>query len=581
VVSFFIFQNNCLAEPVLKIFDIQYEGEKADEDFIKIKNNTDQEINLDNYRLAKQTSSGRKEDIKSFSKNDTVAAEESYLWASNKIKSYPDSIKADTSTSKTISKDNGIAIIYGSLDDGEIIDSENWKDDEEKEEDEEQEMDYSNIKINEIYPAPNTKNEEEEFVEIKNNSKNDTDFSDWVIRDSKGKKGKISDVKEKGNFLVFYGSFSLNNDSEGDEVFLYDKNDNLIDSQKYSKGKSAYSYSFDGSDWRWTSFSTPGEENIFDKILSGKIIKDDKIYADIYAYFEVKADKDAKKFTWNFGDGHKSYLKSTKHKYEKAGKYSASLKITGQGEDKIYEFEVKVEKYKAPKVKIISLSPNPVGSDTDNEWIEIKNESKKKVNLKDWSIATGWEKFINHPIREDFEIKAGKTKKLMRDICAFTLVNTKDKIELRSPNGKAVQKIEYNHGEKSIAEGEIYSEIDGDWKWINTQPLKTITQTKTKVVPANIAYQPIEIKKDDLGKYTLDPNWKNKKQKLLKLVYSGYEISLPEKFFNQELTVLGAKTVRTQNNHYVFTTPKNRKHWAITFFNSFWLKLNSSINKLI
>ena len=590
VVSFFIWQKKCSAEPILKIIDIQFEGEKSDEDFIKIENTTEKDIVLDDYRLAKQTSSGKKYNLKSFEKENIIPAGKTYLWASSKIESYPDSIKADISTAQTISKDNGVAILFGSLEEGATIDSVNWKEDEdegEKEEedekdDEEEKEDYSKIKINEIYPAPDTKNKEEEFIEIINESGEDIDFSDWIVKDSKGKKGKISRTEKNGKFFVFYGSFSLNNDSKGDEVFLYDKNENPVDNEKYTNGKSAYSYSFEGSGWRWTSSSTPGQENVFDKILSGKIIRDEKVYVNMYAYFDVKADKDATKFTWDFGDGHKSYLQSTKHKYEKTGKYSASLKISGKGEDKLYEFEVKVEKYKAPKVRIIALSPNPQGNDTDNEWIEIKNESKKKINLKDWSIATGWEKFVNHPIRENFEIKAGKTKKLLRDICAFTLVNTKDKIELRSPDGKAVQKIEYDHGEKSAEENEIYQMADGDWNWINSSSKEIADKKETTNITEEIIFNISDSEiQANLGKYSHNPNWENKKIESRELAYSGFGINIPEKILKNNMKVLGAKTIQIQNNHYVFTNPTNREHWIVIWSKNIFGRINFKLNFLL
>ncbi|MDO9231194.1 MAG: lamin tail domain-containing protein [bacterium] len=466
--------------------------------------------------------------------------------------------------------------------------------------------DYSKIKINEIYPAPNTKIGEEEFVEIIDESEEEIDFSNWIIKDSKGAKGKISKTKKDGGFVVFYGSFSLNNDSNGDTVFLYDKKDALITSQKYSAGKTAYSYSFDGSAWRWTSFATPGKENSFDKILSGKIILSEKIYPKIYAYFDVKTDRDAQKFTWNFGDGHKSYLKSTKHKYEKTGEYSASLKITGNGEDALYDFVVKVEKYSAPKISIVNLSPNPKGSDTKKEWIEIKNESKKKVNLKGWSIATGWKKLINHPIREKFEIKPGKTKKLLRDICAFTLVNTKDKIELRDPSGKTVQKIKYDHGKKSVSEDGTYSKINGSWEWIETQNDTELKQNNTEAIEnpllplgegarradegasatteEDILIIPDSEIQANLGKYTTSPDWQKKQKDRLILAYSKHTITFTENLLSQNTRVLGVMTgfkpVSTEN-YYSFTTPSNQKHWATSFFDSIWLKLNFSINYIL
>ena len=595
--SFFIWEKICLAEPVLKITDIQFESEdSSSDDFIEITNNSSTNINLKGYRLAKKTSSGKRYNIKSWTSDVFVLANQQYLWACSK-NGFSESIGANTSTSETISDENGIALILGSLEDGDIIDSINWGDESEEEE---EIKDYSGIRINEIYPAPDTKAGEEEFVEIINLTGEEIDFSGYTIKDSKGAKGKISKKEKIGNFIVFYGSFSLNNDSKGDTVFLYDKKDNLIASQKYANGKSARSFSFDGSSWRWTSSPTPGGENFFDKILSGKLILPKHVYKNTYAYFNVKADEGAKKFTWNFGDGHKSYLKSTKHKYEKTGKFSGSLKITGDGEDKSYDFTVKVEKYDAPKIRIVSFSPNPKGSDTENEWIEIKNQSKDKINLKGWSIATGKDKLINHPIREDFKIKKGKTKKLTKKICAFTLGNEKTKIELRDPSGKVVQKIKYDRKKNKIAEDEIYKKNDAGWSWIET-PSNIENKIKNPLLPLgegarradegtsttteeNIIDIPDSEIQASLGKYTTSPIWQKKQKTRHNLAYSKHTITFPEKLIPQNSRVLGVETgfkpISTEN-YYSFTTPTNQRHWAIKLLENSWDKINFSLNYIL
>ncbi len=456
--------------------------------------------------------------------------------------------------------------------------------------------DYTgHVTIHEIYPSPNTKANEEEFVEIKNNSGKEINFSTWCLKDKteddKGKSGsckKITAKENSGDFFVLYGTFSLNNDSRGDMVFLYDNNNNLVDSRAYTSPKSAYAYAFDSSIWRWTSQATPGQENAFDKILSGKISKDDKIYPNIYASFEVKADRDAQRFTWDFGDGHKSYLQKTRHKYEKTGTYAASLKITGNGEDVLYSFDVEVKKYVAPKVRIVKISPNPKGSDTENEWLEIENNSKKKINLKGWSIATGWNNLVNHPIREDFKIGAGKIKKLLRDICAFTLTNAKDKLELRDPSGKAIQKIQYDHGKKSIREEALYQKTDGsNWAWIEpttaagTNPVSTPNAKSTEpIAPASIPAIP-EIPTADLGKYSIDPTWQKKRDYQIELVNFDTKIKTPIIALPNQPRVLGARTLSTQENYYTFTQNIHQKHWVTTFFETLWLEINSGLNKIL
>ncbi|PIP28021.1 MAG: hypothetical protein COX29_03440 [Candidatus Moranbacteria bacterium CG23_combo_of_CG06-09_8_20_14_all_35_22] len=591
--SFFIWEKICLAEPVLKITNIQFESETSvDDDFIEITNTTENKINLNEYKLVKKTSSGTQTSIVSFGDEDSISSGKTYLWASSKNNNFPSEIKANIWRKATISETNGIAIIFENKDKDVIIDCINWGEDESEEEI----KDYSGIMISEIYPAPNTKVGEEEFVEIINSTGEEIDFSDYTIKDSKGAKGKISKKEKIGKFIVFYGSFSLNNDSKGDTVFLYDKKDNLIASQKYANGKSAHSFSFDGSSWRWTSSPTPGGENFFDKILSGKLILPKHVYKNTYAYFNVKTDGSAKKFTWNFGDGHKSYKKETKHKYKKTGKFKASLKIRGNGEDKIYEFEVKVEKYDAPKIRIKRIMPNPKGLDK-NEWIEIENKSKKKVNLEGWSIATGKDKLINHPIRKDFRIKKGKTKKLTKEICAFTLGNEKTKIELRDPSGKVVQKIKYDRKKDKIAEDEIYEKNDEGWNWVET-PSNIENKIKDPLLPLgegaqradegtsatteeNIFIIPNSEIQASLGRYTTSPDWQKKQKNRQKMALSSHDIILSEKLIPQNSRVLGAQSLNLHENFYTFTPPIHNKHWAIIFWENSSSNINYFLNYLL
>ena len=442
------------------------------------------------------------------------------------------------------------------------------------------------IKINEIYPSPDTKAGETEFIEIKNISHKNIDLKNWSASDSihKGKPLKKDCILQPNKFYIFKGKFYLN--SSNDSAKVFDENGILVDSLSYNKGKSKYSYAFDGSVWRWTSKITPERKNEFDKILSGKISKDKNIYKNIYASFKVSTDKDAQKFTWDFGDGHKSYLKKTRHKYKKTGTYKASLKITGKGEDAFYNFIVKVKKYKAPKIRITSLSPNPSGRDSNNEWIKIKNKSHHKVNLKNWSIATGWNKLYNHPIRKDLKIKAGKTKKLKRSICAFALANSKTKIEFRLPDGKVVQKIKYNHGEKTIAENELYQKIKSTWKWI-LPPIKTnfvfskntlvkgMATQKTASSKILSTSQPIIITKNPPVIPIINPSQRKKIFQHWKIISFSSSIQTP---------IIIPKTpflaYSPQTNLYLFTANHHSQHWLIKLTTRLWIKINSFFNHL-
>jgi len=444
--------------------------------------------------------------------------------------------------------------------------------------------DFSGLIINEIFPSPDTSAGEKEFIEIKNTGDKKINIKDLIATDSShdGKPVGSDIFIEPGKLYALEGTFYLN--SPSDTVRLLDKNKLPIDTVPYDNAQSKHSYSFDGSSWRWTSKITPNDENDFDKLLSAKIEKDKEIYTNIYANFEAKTDKDAQKFTWDFGDGHKSYLQKTKHKYAASGEYAASLKITGSGEASTQYFTVTVNDYDAPNIKITAINPNPKGSDTKNETITLANKSKKKINLLGWSIATGWKTLYNHPIRQDFILKAGKTKILTKKFCAFTLNNTQAKIELRDPTGHVVQKLKYDRTKNKIVEDETLEISGKKLAWnkppdaAKENPTKTTGTKNSDTAPSSsennsadndIIIAPQSEIEANIGKYTNNPDWKDKKQNQLKLLSYDSHIKTPEIILANSPKVLGISTEK-------FSPPE--KHWAITLWDNLWLKINSGVN---
>jgi hypothetical protein len=349
---------------------------------------------------------------------------------------------------------------------------------------------------------------------------------------------------------------------------------------------------------------TPGKENSPE--LKAKesestssdivVINEKNIYKNIFADFDVECSciNETTKYTWSFGDGHKSYKKAPRHKYETIGSFSGSIKIRNGKESAIQNFKIEVGNFENAKVKIIRLSPNPKGLDK-NEWIEIENKSKKKINLKNWSIATGWKKLINHPIREDFIIKPGKSKKLMKKICAFTLNNEKNKIELRYPNGEVAQKLKYNRKMDKIEEDEIFEMSEKKWVWDKSQvevenkesdnqnggelqiPDQNSIPEESSEPPVKID-QEIELNVDEseiqtnLGKYSENPDFVAKKQNRIQLIGYSTRINTPLSLLDNKGVVAGALDERKI---------VSKKHWLNELTEILWIKLNSTMNSIL
>jgi len=441
------------------------------------------------------------------------------------------------------------------------------------------------VALNELLPHPATG--QDEYIELYNPDDKDVDLENYILRDA-SKTGKYvfpDNTKIKaGDYLVVYKKdfkFALN-DSGQESVTLFDPNEKVVDEMSYDTSKENYSWNFDGSKWRLSHFLTPGKENEFEKILVGKVEMDEQIYANMYADFEAKSDSDAQKFTWDFGDGHKSYLQKTRHKYTQSGTYAASLKITGNGEDALYNFTVKVEDYDAPNIKIIAINPNPKGSDSKNETITLTNKSKKKVNLLGWSIATGVKNLYNHPIRKDFALKAGTSKILTKKFCAFTLNNTQAKIELRDPTGHVVQKIKYDRRKNKIVEDETFELDNKKWQWSKPPEAATEASTKTKEKKASNITPPSENNSTDeniiapqseveanTGKYTDNPDWQSRRENQIKLLSYNSHVKTPEIILTNQPAVLGTSIEK-------YSPPE--KHWTVSLFDNIWRKINYCFN---
>ncbi len=460
---------------------------------------------------------------------------------------------------------------------------------------------YSNkIRFNEILPNPKGTDAGSEWIEFFNFGNDTEDLKNWKLEDKNGKMHILDEQNndslkiKAGDFLVIDPNnfnISLHNTSD-ESISLFDPNGEKIDSFAYkSEGvKENVSYNFFEDNWYWSRFLTKNKENKLNNLPQIKTTKDKKIYTDVYAKFSASgkdADGDELKFTWDFGDGHKSYLKETKHKYKEKGEYAVTLKIFDGSQEKIETLSIKVEDYPETKIKIIGLSPNPKGKDLDMEYILLKNKSKKKINLKNWSIATGWNNLYNHPINKDFIIKSGQSKKLTRKYSLFTLNNKQTKIELRYPDGSIAHKIKYS--KDKIEEDEIYTKEITGWTWKAPETTKEASPATSSVTSpslvedfntenissAELLPEITSLPVDIIGKFSAT---KNQKQEI-EMKILGFKDSKNNLGFNWKLAslnkgfVLGSSTIKNNN-------PKLPPTDA-SIFNKYFLRINLHLNNFL
>jgi len=485
----FILPENCFSEEkILEIVAVNSDKDETAKEFIKIKNISGLDIMLKtnlhlNLHIIDPSISDADKDkykILNFSPSEVLKPSFYAIITPNTSNCVnPEDLCITYSTSGNTLKDGcTIYISKSQTDNKDVLDLYEIRDIPEPL------KNYSSaLRLNEVLPNPNGKDTEEnaEWIELYNSTTKAIDLSKCKINKDilSGEIGALS-------FKIIYPSFTLTNTKFTLELLCEDLD--IKDSVSYSDAKSGLYYSFDETDWHWNNKLTFEKENKFNSPPTGKSQKDKTIYVGVWADFEAKGsdkDKDKLKYTWDFGDGHKSYLAKTRHKFEKAGKYKVILKISDGTEDKITEDEIEVKNYPSKDIDIIEISPNPEGKDTENEYIILENKEKKELNLKDWSIATGAKKLYNHPIVEDLIIPKKGILKITREFSKFSLNNKKGKVELRYPNGKVASKIKYDKGEEGVAENEIYTKINKNWIWKNTAGLKTNAKLQNELKSSN------------------------------------------------------------------------------------------------
>jgi hypothetical protein len=456
----------------------------------------------------------------------------------------------------------------------------------EEEEEEEEEENYEkseyNITLNEILPNPKGDERKGEFIEIYNGEKFKVNLEEWILKDASKTKfvfPKGYSVKPGGYLVVYRDVFKFAMNNTGKEsVYLMDPGGNIISSVSYEGAKENVSYNFNGKTWKWSRFLTPGKENKFNSAPEIKIEKIKDAYIGTPVLFSAEAkdkDKDELKFVWNFGDGKRSYLQEVFHTYLKKGKFNVSLSVDDGSEKTTKAFTLEIKKYPAFDVEITRLLPNPAGPDAGNEWIEVINNEKKKVNLKGWKVATGSENLVNHIIADDFEIDPGKTRLLTRQNAFFYLNNKAMKLELRYPSGEAADAVSYER-DKPAAEDEIYQKTSGGWIWVLPEIEEVVGFS-----PGTAEALDGEIFTDDSSSFLGGRSLAREKNYRLVLLNYVMDENLAKLLAQGEGKVLGAEISKDEKNLLHFTQPVPQNHYAVRFFKNTFNFINYWMNILI
>ena len=341
-------------------------------------------------------------------------------------------------------------------------------------------LDYpSGIFLNEILPNPEGSDTGNEWLEIVNKNDFEVNLTNWWLVSSSGKKFFLEGIMPAGEFLKinFPTTFILKNQKEFLKLFSCQgiKKEEVFWEKSAPSGQSL-NRTEEGF-WRWSRYLTFGEANIFNSYPVARVKEIKEAFLNQSILFDasasVDADGDKLKFIWDFGDGRKSYLAKVRHTFTQTGKKEVVLSLSDGIEETKKKISLDVKKYPSKKIIFTKILPNPIGNDKGNEWISLRNEEDKKINLKGWKIMSGSleEKAVAHLIGEDFFLKGKEEKRITQKECAFVLNNKGGYLALVYPDGEKATELIYSSIEtgQSFEGIEYYLGEDKQWQWTSNK----------------------------------------------------------------------------------------------------------------
>ncbi|MBU0596803.1 lamin tail domain-containing protein [Patescibacteria group bacterium] len=267
------------------------------------------------------------------------------------------------------------------------------------------------VVINELVSDP--EDDEEEFVELFNNTANSIDLSGWWLEDGSESKTTLSgNINTKGFSVIEKPSGNLNN--SGDIVILFDPTGKEIDQVTYG---------------------TWDDGNLNDNAPTP---------ADPMSLIRKIDGQDANNDYYDF------VLTTTITK----GAENIATNTTEDG-------EIIEQALGSNDIIINEVLPNPAGSDNEEEFIEIKNIGNTTVDITGWKLGDSSTK--RYKITQG-SIKANEFIIFKRKVTNIALNNSGgDEVKLYSSGDALIDQIKYTGSAK---EAESYARRDDNsWAW--------------------------------------------------------------------------------------------------------------------
>lgn len=267
------------------------------------------------------------------------------------------------------------------------------------------------VALSEVYPAPS--DGAEEFIELYNAGTVAVDLNGWILADASAKEFVLSaekiggtQIAANGYLSIPYSASKLSLNNSGDSVVLMHPDRVRVSETKYEKAATGSSWALVDGSWQWTTTVTSGAANVL-----------------------VEAESDEEETS-----------DEPKSSQEKEDESSSSAK-----------------KETSEKVLLNELFPNPVDSESTDEWIELVNEGEKTVSLDGWQL-TDQSTFFT---MKDVTIKPGAIILFENRDTKINLNNSGDTVYLIDPFGKIVNGTSFQNS----AEGSAWARFEKTWEW--------------------------------------------------------------------------------------------------------------------
>lgn len=237
-------------------------------------------------------------------------------------------------------------------------------------------------------------------------------------------------------------------------------------------------------------FGTPGSQNS-NAAPTVAFVAPDSVTVNSNVQFDasetVDPENDPLLFQWDFGDGTAAVGSTASHAYSVAGTYTVRLTASDGQATATTEHSIVIASPPEPSspdpappqtpssdsqnmapvqthVRVSELLPNPTGSDTIAEYVELENVGDEEVDLAGWTVSDGVSSYtITAGDVGSTLIAARGFFVLSRSVSGIALNNSgSETVTLASPEGRIIDTVTYT---APIAENASYSRFAEQWQW--------------------------------------------------------------------------------------------------------------------